>query len=383
MLFASSPTLDAYLAPEDVHDLQRQPDASTLVPTFFVALILGFLHGLNVYYLFWMRGIDATSFDYDRGALFVFLAVHAILVLIALLYARARERGERVDYRYDMLLVITTLCMGFAGALGTAVSILFFGFFQRFALHFSQWFSSIFPLPEATLPERVNEGIITGRDESATDYSVISFTDVMAIGSEAQKREALSKMTAMFHPSFAPAYRRALNDDNNAIRVQAATSIAKIESHFLERSIQIEALRREHPADQQLLLLQARHFDDYAYTGILDSEREETNRARALEAYHQYLSRNPSDLGARLSVGRLLLRSGHTEQAADWLRQSIDAGYSNGQIISWYLESLYKLGRYSDLRAASQRFGATVEQAQPALLESLRLWAGRTQGEAA
>lgn len=383
MMRLTSTTPEEYLAQEDVHELMRQPSSGTLIGTLIMALILGFLHGLNVWYLLWQNTPDPTSFGYAMMPVALFFVFHLILAIVSLAYARARELGDRNDHRFDLLLAITTLCLGVAGAIGTVIAILFFGIYQRYATSFAQWFQSIFPMTPPTLPEEISENILTGRDESATGYSVIPFLDVMSIGSEAQKREALSKMTGKFHPSFAPAFQRALSDENNAIRVQAATSIVKIENHFLERAIQLEALYREYPKDDRLLLALARHYDEYAYTGILDQEREETNRARALESYEQYLKLHPQDAQVRLFVGRLLVRSGKTAQAADWFRQSIDAGYSTPQMVSWYLEALYTLGRYDELRQFSTRFEGNAAALQPSLTETLQLWNRPMTGEAA
>src|SRR3546814_7054739 len=56
-----------------------------------------------------------------------------------------------------------------------------------------------------------------------------------------QKRAVLMLLARRFRPEFAPALKLALQDANPAIRVQAATATAEIESGFTDRTIVLEA----------------------------------------------------------------------------------------------------------------------------------------------
>ena len=67
---------------------------------------------------------------------------------------------------------------------------------------------------EEALYERIGRGMRRGIIRCVV-------RDVIALGTESQKRRALTRMTDQFDPSFSPAIN-ALQDDSNAIRVQAA-----------------------------------------------------------------------------------------------------------------------------------------------------------------
>src|SRR6185436_344770 len=122
--------------------------------------------------------------------------------------------------------------------------------------------------------------------------SVAPFSDILFFGTLAQKQELISLMSRSFQPAFAPVLRAALDDANNAIRVQAASAITLIEDDFMRRSLSLASSVREKPGDPELLLKQARLHDDYARSGILDRDRERDSRKKALETYREYLRIN-------------------------------------------------------------------------------------------
>ena len=50
-----------------------------------------------------------------------------------------------------------------------------------------------------------------------------------------QKQMAIAKITQYFQPRFAPLLLQAVQDSNAAVRVQAATGLAKIEHDFMSQ----------------------------------------------------------------------------------------------------------------------------------------------------
>ncbi len=361
-----SATLDQYLKAPDIHEEKRAGHigAGLALVASFIATVL---HAINTYLMFWEPGFPAI----------VCVLLHVVISGIILLMATALHKMGR-DARFMLQLGIVCMALGIYGAGGTFFSILMHFWHTRISHTFAEWFATIFPVQIRTKPEVVYEDIIYGRDQNPKNYSVIPFLDVMSIGSETQKRRAISRMTEYFEPQFAPAYHKALHDPSNAIRVQAATAVSKIENQFLEESLMIAGLIKKHPKDAVLRLAYAEHYDDYAFTGILDEEREQSNRQKALENYRLYLDAKPGDLHARVKLGRLLLRMGQYSEAADWFRQCIDGGYQSDALIIWYVEALYNSGKFSELRKQARLFQVTAQQYQetnPELVESIRFWA--------
>jgi hypothetical protein len=368
MLSAPTPApIDAYFEAADIHDVNRARGVGTGI-ALILALVLTVAHGLNLFIFVAGESVPVMG-----------LLVHVILVAVTAVIARGMI-VKGVDSRFLMILLITTATLSAFGAAGTVIGILLYGWHSRNALPFAEWFETMFPSRELRASEIVHDDIVIGRDESAKAYSVLPFLDVMHVGSDTQKREAISKMSMSFDPRFAPAFRKALTDDSNTIRVQAATAITRIENQFLERLMKLSELYQRLPSDPVVVLALAEHYDNYAFTGILDPDRERINRERALHYYLEYLSLMPRDEKARMAAGRVMLRNGEAVRAADWLRDCVQQGYRSDTLMVWYIESLYAAGRFSELRRLAADNLVSPEHfraANPALAESLLLWSGR------
>lgn len=169
-----------------------------------------------------------------------------------------------------------------------------------------------------------------------------------------------------------------MNDLNNAIRVQAATAVNKVENAFTARLLKIQASLNLRPSDPDIHLALARHFDDYAFAGILDRDREKDCRVGALKHYRSYLEAWPEDRGAILAVGRLMMRERRFAEAQEWFERaaklSMDAG-----VMLWQVEALFRTGRFGELRKAAQDDQLLEEAANRGLVEAtevLKLWRG-------
>ncbi len=361
-------TVADYFTPADVHEVERVENGDTLIALVF-SLLWTFLHGLVTYWVFW----NELPFVYG-------LAIHAILTLVVAV-ATLILKGMGRDIRHLYILSISSAGAGVFGAAGTLLCTLLTFFYTRFSLPFGDWYRAIYPDFRHTHEETLYEHLVSGKDEAPRPYSVVSFLDVMALGSEAQKRRALTRMTDHFQPAFAPAYQRALQDESNTIRVQAAASIAAIEQQFGTMVMDVERLERRHPDDPILKLGLARFYDSYAFTGLLDEEREEENRLKALEKYREYLEMRPADVDARIEAGRLLLRSGDYDQVIVLLRDCMDAGYGTDTLKLWMLEALYASGRFGELRKMAPECLPLVEwlkEIRPRLARAVETWGGAT-----
>lgn len=358
-------TVDDYLEGADVHEEQYQPiTGAPLAAVFCVLLAIG--HGVNLYLLFGLGTSPILN-----------LIIHIVLVVISAILVGVMSRAG-LDTRFARLAYISTAVMGVVGAIGTLFSLIQSIFYLRFRTSFEEWYQSIFPRTTLSNPETIAEEIELGRDEHPQQYTVMSFVDVMEIGSEQQKRDALSKMTASFHPVFSKAFKRAIADDSSAIRVQAATAITRIENRFHERLLKIENLYREHPNNPVILKALADHYDDYAYTGLLDEGREIVNREKAYSHFLEYLNLRPEDSSVRPKIGRLLIRMDRHEEAVKWFKRCLDEGYGSDTIKMWYIESLYHTGDFEALRQAASSYQVDLnahQETQPEITESVYLWA--------
>lgn len=353
------------LRPEDIHEAHHSNRAAENGIFVVLALVLTAIHGFLLY-LAVFSGIWPI----------IPVLLHIVVVAITVVVTYGKYQSG-MDVPFLALLSITTAVTGVFGAAGTLLCFILHGIFRQSSLSFNDWFNLIFPPDLVSKPEDAYNKIIVGIDENPTEYGVMPFVDVMELGSDMQKHRALSKMTMKFHPRLAPAFHKALRDSSNAIRVQAATSVAKIESDFMRKLERINQARDKEPNNLHILFALAKFYDDYAFTGLLDQEREVLNREKAIETYQSYLQKDPGNVEAYAAIGRLLFRNKKWEQAMQWFRGAMDRGWKMKSMMLWYLECLYRLGRYKDLRRAAADYGAMgidVSELPPEVREAVKLW---------
>lgn len=358
--------VEEILTPEDIHDANVVSAATSTNGLFIVlALILVVAHAFNLY-LFLGTGMWPVI------PVLIHLGISAVVAAIA--YAQY-NRG--MDVQHLALLAIVSSVTGIFGAVGALLGFVSTLVFRARSHRFKEWYDTIFPTDLPSEPQLVYDSILEGIDENPSAYSVMPFMDVMRLGSENQKRRALAKMTSRFSPRFSNAFRTALADTNNTIRVQAATAIAKVEREFASKLERIEMARAQEPNDPVLLLALAKFYDDYAFTGVLDPELEKLNRERAVTTYKTYLEKDPNSAEAWLAIGRLLYRNKQWVEAADWFRHALDRGWRTNTMLLWYFESLFRLGQFRDLRRAILEYGRGVvnqEDLPSDVRDAVSLW---------
>ncbi|PJK28798.1 tetratricopeptide repeat protein [Minwuia thermotolerans] len=305
-------------------------------------------------------------------------AIHlATVAVVAAAAWRFRPTGS--PSRLLTLLALSTFFLGPFGPLGTLLALGLHALFRRRATPFEEWYASLFP-EEVDMPSRrLFEMLTRGLADAAGQENVTSFTDVLQYGSIEQKRAVISLLSRDFRPEFAPALLSALSDPNPAVRVQAATAAANIEGDFLERAIELETRARRHPGDAEAQVRAARHFDDYAYSGILDEDRQRENRDKAQTYYRKALELDPARHDATLGVGRLLVRGDRLEEAESWFEEGFRRGVLGPSELSWYMEAAYRLGDFDKLRYAVAAFGDDIlagPGASDRMRDVIRVWQG-------
>lgn len=359
--------VDDILRPEDIHESHLADRASGNTGLFIIlAIILTMVHGFILY-------LAVFSEVWVGIPVLLHLVVSAVTIVIT--YAQYKSG---LDVSFLALMAITCSVTGVFGAAGSLLCLILYGIFRRASLSFNEWFELIFPPDLTSEPEDVYNEITVGIDENPIHYGVMPFIDVMELGSEPQKHRALSKMTMKFHPRLAPAFHVALQDPSNAIRVQAATSVAKIEGDFMSKLEKIERAREKEPNNVHLQYALAKYYDDYAYTGLLDAEREILNREKAIDTYKAYLQQDPNSTDAWSAIGRLLFRSEKWDEASEWFRHALDKGWKMKNMILWYLECLYRTGDFQELRRVANEYGRSIidnEDVPTDVRDAVRLWA--------
>ncbi len=287
-----------------------------------------------------------------------------------------RKKGH--DLKLLLLVLILTMAIGPFGSFIAFFAVFFYAFFSRSSTPFLEWLASLFP--EEKMEESVGlyQRLSTGRDDFSDKRGIMTFVDIMAMGTVQQKREALGKISRYYRKEFAPALTKALHDSSNAIRVQAATVVAKIEQDFMSTYLSLSRAYRERPDDADLLLRLAEQADAYAYSDILDRERKQEFHDKAIEYYEAYFKKRPNDLEIRFSLGRLYIRSGNPEKNSELLKEAVENdGYKSANLGMWFMESLFYMGRYREIGDIAEKYLSKLgDEAEYSfrVLDTLRLW---------
>lgn len=311
-----------------------------------------------------------------------YICFHAAAVLLAMAWAYAFRRGGHFN-RFAVLLAVVSGALGAVGTIGLIIIVPLQIVLRRRATPFHEWYAALFPDEQEDSGEALYRQIASGRQVGAETASVVSFSDVMRAGTLEQKRSVIALLVKQFRPEFAPALRLALQDPTPAIRVQAATAVSEIESDFLERSMHLADLAQRKPKSLDAQLALAQHYDAYAFSGLLDAQRERENRAAALQAYQAALQLAPEHAGIRTAISRILVREARYAEAVEWLGHRLDSGKVSRSLVAWYAECLFHLRRWGELQGVIQRFSDLLlgqdedgNQQNDAIAKVAQLWLG-------
>lgn len=311
---------------------------------------------------------------------FWFALAHVIVTAAAAVWLW-RDTAFSGDLSRPILLVVMTAALGPLGSAGLIFTLLLTLWYARNTTPFEEWYRALFPDPEQDEQLLAWEKIILEQGDRSQS-GVPAFNDVLAFGSQEQKQALLSLINRQFRPELGPVLKRALTDEANSIRVQAATAISRLENEFLGKTLSLKESIDANPACFDSLLLMARLCDDFAFSGILDGKRQVETRTAALEYYERYLLLRPDDQETRLTVARQLLRLGKFEQSLQYLDLCSSEVRNTERSLLWRLECLCALGLSDDARALATQHKDRLLSSETITLQAagtVRLWAGSVE----
>lgn len=280
------------------------------------------------------------------GSLGAAQAMAAHLAVAAALAGASWLARRHPAARTAPLLAVATLLLGPLGAAGMLLATLIGATLANDAATMERWLDELLPEDDCPAAQRHYQRIVCGRDRLADGGIVRPFLDVLAVGPLDRQLAAVATMSRRFHPAFAPALRAALQHPVPQVRVQAAAAATHIENGFAQRLARVQAGVRGAPDSAAAWLALARHYDDHPQCGLLDTDREQQSRHKALHAYARCLELDADDEAAAEGMARLLARLGRPEQVAALMRR-----HPALRTQPWYADHLFRHHRLSELHA--------------------------------
>lgn len=310
------------------------------------------------------------------------LAAHVALIASLMLVGWREHRDGRTHDPVTLLFLVATAALGVAGSLGTLLAALLLRCRAARATGLEAWYAALFPDAESNPGGALYQRLLSGESSLHERCTVAPFADVMASGDIDRKQVVITLIATQFDPGFTPALRGALNDDEPAVRVQAATAVARIESRFLDRSMSLEERWARAPNCAHIALQLARHYDEHATTGLLDAGRVEVARLRALDLYRDSERLGGGGPEVAKAIVRLLVRLGREREAVDTFAPLVNSGAPSPELLAWYVECLFRIGRFTELRQTCLRFDTASSAAvgvSEAYRQAVLLWVGDGQ----
>jgi len=305
------------------------------------------------------------------------LVLHAALVWVLCfwLYLRWRRGAE---LRHAGPLVVMTAVLGPVGAWGAFVTVALYALFRRNRGGFAEWYEALLGERARSKSLRLYDAIVSGAMDPGRDRSLASFVDLLALGTDAQRRALVAMVTENFRPAFAPILRQALQHRDSAVRVLAATAASRIAADAQKRTERLQAVLRNSPDDQAALRALGLHLKSQADASLVAPERATTLRRQALSSLLRYLERAGEDVEAIAAVANLHVGLGDHAAAREWLDQNPATRDSDASAFADYLDSLYRMRRFGELRerTRSASSGAVRGRLAPELGRAVALWQG-------
>jgi tetratricopeptide (TPR) repeat protein len=278
-----------------------------------------------------------------------FLVVH-VAILVGLVFFVRMSHKLKEDLRYPLILLASMLGTGPFGLAVFLLVALLRPPLSIFTIPPEKWFEGLFPEEPATDFTKIFQRVKAGWDDYNQLGEVTSFKEIFTYGNLIQKQAVLDVIVKDYHPNYASTLLMALEDSNNAVRIQAAAIVSKIEIDYDVKLQALVAKRKDHPNDEELLLKLATHSDEYFHVGFINSLRQKELGKMALGYYQEYLQKHPRDARVCFAIGRLLFDMKEYKKFLEWFDEYKGIFRNIPDIVSaWYQQSLYMEHQFSQL----------------------------------
>jgi hypothetical protein len=287
-----------------------------------------------------------------------FLTAALYFIILAWQYGWLRYTDSYKSFA--LLLLIATAVTGPFGCGICLLASIIYGNQAGIAVTPDEWIKSYFFYEEKEETEKIHERIAFGLDNLKPPHDIEPLQDILETGTVLQKQMVVVKIMRYFCSHFAPFLLRAVQDDNVAVRVQAATAMAKIERDFMTQYIALENALQHAPDPYEIRLKLAHLYDDYAHVGLIDEGSRTYFREKAITAYEAcFAERKTAEL--RHLISRLYVRHGQYERAETLLSPAVASETLSVTSVLWYMEALFHLKKFRELRDTAIHYASVLK----------------------
>lgn len=279
---------------------------------------------------------------------------------------------RKADARYLLVFIPFSLGFGAPGALVIALSYLLFFGYLCFIQPIGELLASLVPRFALERVDAVYERILYKLDDFRSDRVPIPFRDVMEFGSYKQKRRIIEKMLRYFRPAFANALKMGLYDKSSAIKVQAATAISAIDHKMFAAHIVWKKRAQEAPHDREIQKIYGEKTLSYAFSRILDDDRQVRMLDEAKRVFEEYLKEKPDDEEVIIDLAEIYAALNHDAMVKQLAERALALQFSSRAALL-LLQALYNERDFTKIRAYVHEW-MHHPQVSHQLQEAIALW---------
>ena len=157
------------------------------------------------------------------------------------------------------------------------------------------------------------------RIEGASETQALC--DILDGDDQRAKLKALSVIHRRFDAAMIAPLRTALHDTDAAVRVMAASVLAKLQKEYGDQVVELQKEADARPEDAVQWILLAHMHLAYVRSGLLSTERLKDERDKARAALLRAIELRPAEDQARLELGTLMIEMAMYREAFELLGQ--------------------------------------------------------------
>lgn len=285
----------------------------------------------------------------------------SVLLLTAVLIVHTFIRAHyQADVRYHILSCVFVFFLGplgtFVALLGTISNI---AFSCKFKGNFSDWIFNrlLAAASRERKSDKIYNRIVSGQEALTDKIDTEPLIDIMEFGSIRQKQEALVKVVKYFYPHLAPVLRMGLNDPDNAIRVQAAAALAKLQDDFhKEYTVLGQKIRGEAKTAEELVSF-AKICEDYSNSGLMNTEGKSAELKEIITVFERAVKDFPDNLEMAISLMRMHLVNRDNDRLNELLTGILPhVRNPKPAICDTLMELLFKMNRFAEMRSYAREW---------------------------
>lgn len=315
-----------------------------------------------------------------------FLTIIFVFTLLLSLYTWFCSHYYNTDVRNH---IISCLFLLFLGPLGCFIAIVNNTFSliysRKMKVSFSEWLFGYLYNDDHNEKDsdRIYKRIVSGQEIFSDSIDTEPLTDIMGFGTLEQKQAALIKAVKHFRPQLMiPVLQMGLNDSNNAIRVQAAAGLAKIQDDFHKKYTFYERKVLDKTESPEELVDFAKLCEEYSASQLLNSERKAAIIRESITLYERCVVLTPDNIDLKISLIRMHMLNGNRDRAYALLTEVLPLIKNPSPAIAHtIMELLFKMGRFAEMRHFANEWKSEMDKNFGyAINEKLELWSGNVKG---